>query len=267
MTAAPVHGSSRRSIVWLVAAVVAAAGVLGGCRVDATVSVAVGADGSGSITLTLVADADLVARAPGLAADLRFADAVAAGWVVTGPAATSDGGLRVDLVHPFADVAQATALLANINGAGGPLHDVSLTRTADGATTDVRGVLRVDGGLDAFSDPDLLAALGAGPYANAIAASGSSPDDVAAVTLRLSLPGSVSDFSGTRRGDAVVWTAPLDGSTVAVTASSRLGGSSGLWSVIAGVAVVLLVVWLLVGAALAVLVVRARRRRAARRPG
>ena len=39
-------------------------------------------------------------QAPGLAADLRFDDAVAAGWVVEGPTATADGGLTVTLRHP-----------------------------------------------------------------------------------------------------------------------------------------------------------------------
>lgn len=228
-------------------------------------SVAVDSDGFGTVALALVADAELLSRTPGLAANLRFADAVSAGWVVTGPTAGPDGELRVDLVHRFADVAEATALLASVNGSGGPLHDVVLARTGGGATTNVSGVLRVDGGLDAFSDPELLAALGAGPYASAMAATGLAIGDVAAVTLRVSLPGSVSPGSGTKRNDAVEWTVPLDGSTVDVSASSRLGEGSGVWGVIAGVALVLLVVWVIGGAALAALVVRARRRRRATR--
>ena len=109
-------------------ALVVVALALTACKVDATVDVAVKADGTGVITLTAVADADVVAQAPGLAEDLRFDDAIAAGWVLTPPAATDTGGLQVVLTHEFATVEEATALLQSINGAGGPLHDVVLTR-------------------------------------------------------------------------------------------------------------------------------------------
>lgn len=242
--------------------------LLCGCRVDATVSVAVEADGSGSINVVVVADSQLVGRAPGLADDLRFADARAAGWSLTGPQATPDGGLRVDLVHGFTDVAQATALLASINGPAGPLHGMTLVRVGGGSPAiSITGVLRVDGGLDAFTDPELLATLGAAPYAAEIAADGASIGDVASVTLRVALPGSVSAGSGARRGGAVEWVAPLDGSALDVAASARAGGGSGIWGVIADAALFILVIWLIVGVVLVVVVMRARRRRVMRRAG
>ena len=65
--------------------------LLAACRVDATVDIVMGVDGSGHITVTAIADADVVSKAPGLAADLRFDDVKAAGWTVTEPAATNDG--------------------------------------------------------------------------------------------------------------------------------------------------------------------------------
>ena len=46
--------------------------VVTGCRLDVDVHVAMERDGSGVVTVTAVADAELVARAPGLAADLRL---------------------------------------------------------------------------------------------------------------------------------------------------------------------------------------------------
>ncbi len=244
--------------------VVAAMAVLGACRVDARVDVAVAADGSGSVMLTLVADADLVRRAPGLVDDVRFADAVAAGWVVEGPTTLADGGLRVELRHPFADVGEANALLASINGPGGPLQAITLTRGTNATTTAVAGALRVDGGIDAFTDPELLAAVGAQPYADAIAGDTAAVGDVVSVVLRVELPGTVSARSGTRHGSAVEWTAPLDGSTLDVSASARANGG-GAWGVLATVALVAMLAWLALGAALLTLVVRARRRRARRR--
>ena len=75
-------------------ALVVVALALTACKVDTTVDVTVNADGSGVITLTAVADADVVAQAPGLAEDLRFDDAIAAGWVLD--AARGDRGRRVD---------------------------------------------------------------------------------------------------------------------------------------------------------------------------
>ncbi|MGZ4674378.1 MAG: hypothetical protein ACXV8K_17085, partial [Ilumatobacteraceae bacterium] len=79
-----------------------AAMLLTACHVDTTVDIAMGSDGAGKITVTAIADAAVLAQAPGLADDLRFDDAKTAGWTLTGPAATSDGGLRVELSHPFA---------------------------------------------------------------------------------------------------------------------------------------------------------------------
>ena len=45
---------------------------------------------------------------------------------MTGPTATDDGGLQVELTHTFANPEEATALLQSINGSGGPLHGVVL---------------------------------------------------------------------------------------------------------------------------------------------
>ena len=81
------------------ALIVIAVMLLSACRVDTTIDISMHSDGSGEITLTAIADADVVAKAPGLAEDLRFDDAEAAGWTVTGPTATSGGGLQVELTH------------------------------------------------------------------------------------------------------------------------------------------------------------------------
>lgn len=253
-------------------ALVVVALALTACKVDTTVDVMVKADGSGVITLTAVADADVLAQAPGLAEDLRFDDAIAAGWVLTPPAATETGGLEVVLTHEFATVEEATALLQSINGVGGPLHDVVLSRivTDDDITTSLAGTLRVDGGIDAFADPDVLAAIGGSPYADNIAATGLRPTDVVTFTFNADLPGeSTTPATGTVDGEqALTWSVPLDGTTADLTSSTVLaqGTPSSIWGTVATIALIMLVAWCVVAVAFIAFVSRARKQRAQRRP-
>ncbi|MFZ9482674.1 MAG: hypothetical protein ACO3AV_07220, partial [Ilumatobacteraceae bacterium] len=207
---------------------------------------------------------------PGLADDLRFDDAVAAGWQVTGPSVTDEGGLKVEVSHPFQTIEQATALLASVSGANGPLHDVALTRavTADTVTTGITGTLRVDGGLSAFADPDLLAAVGATPYADAITAAGLQPAQAATVTVRIALPGSLAaaDPQATVEDGAQVWAVPLDGTafTLSSTATQALGDPSSMWATIADISLVGLVVWVIAAVGFIAFVARARAARSRR---
>ena len=179
------------------ALIVIAVMVLSPCHVNATVDISMGDDGSGRITVTAVADADVVKKAPGLADDLRFDDAKAAGWTVTPPTGTDDGGLQVELTHPFANPEEATALLQSINGSGGPLHNVTMSRVVRdvGTTMLLAGSLRIDG-MAAFADPDVLAAVGATPYAEEVVASGQGPSQAVAVTVRAALPGKINFVDG-----------------------------------------------------------------------
>jgi len=251
-----------------VLAIVVAALALAACKVDTTIDVAVKADGSGTITLTAVADADVVAQAPGLAEDLRFDDAVAAGWVLTPPAATAAGGLQVVLTHDFTTVAEASALLTSINGSGGPLHDVVLSRvvTSDEITTTLAGTLRVDGGLDAFADPDVLAAIGGSPYADNIAAANLRPTDAVTVAFTAHLPGKVvTTASGVE--PTLTWSVPLDQSAADLSASSVIaqGQPSSSWGTISKVALIALVAWCVIAFGFIAFVAKARRARARRR--
>ncbi len=252
-------------------ALVVVALALTACKVDTTVDVAVKADGTGVITLTAVSDADVLAQAPGLADDLRFDDAIAAGWVLTPPAATAAGGLQVLLTHEFATVEEATALLQSINGAGGPLHDVVLTRAVTDAdiTTSLAGTLRVEGGIDAFADPDVLAAIGGSPYADNIAATGLRPTDVVTFTFTADLPGeSTTPTEGTAGGDeTLTWSVPLDQTSVDVTASSVLaqGTTSSIWGTVSTIALVAFLAWCVLAVAFIAFVAKARKQRAQRR--
>jgi hypothetical protein len=218
-----------------------------------------------------VADADLVTQAPGLAEDLRFDDAVAAGWQVEGPTATDLGGLTVTVRHDFATVQEATALLQSLNGPDGPLHDVVIGRTVtpDEITTTLSGNIRVANGLDAFADPDVLASIGGSPYANDLAAANLRPSDVVTFTLSADLPGSaVTPASGTTDEPAQTWTVPLDGTTADLATTSVLaqGSESSIWGTVANVALFALVAWCVLAVAFIAFVAKARRDRARRRP-
>jgi hypothetical protein len=241
--------------------------VLAACHVDTTVELVIGPDGTGSLTVTAVADGDVVRQAPGLAADLRFDDAKAAGWSVDGPTATADGGLRVVLTHPVTSAAEATNLLASL---GPPFVGMKLDRVVskdgDTATTTLSGQLALTGGFGAFADSDLLAAIGGAPYAAQLAASGATPASALSVTLRARLPGTVQDTNGRDDKGTRTWTAPMDGKAAVVQLRTHQSpGGSGLASVVATGLLVLLVAWLVAATAFIVSVVRARARRAKRR--
>jgi hypothetical protein len=266
----------RRILFVLLAALALAA-----CKVDTRVDVAVQPDGTGSITLTAVADAELVTKAPGLAEDLRFDDVTAAGWSVDGPTPTTDGGLKVVVTHPFATVEEATALLQSLNGPDGPLHGVTLGRTVtpDDITTTLAGTISVSNGLDAFADPDVLAAIGGSPYAADLAAANLRPADVVTFTFTADLPGSTTSSSaasstvastvtGAAPAGALSWSVPLDGTTadLATTAVLAQGSSSGgMWGTVATIALVALIAWVLLAVAFIAFVAKVRRDKARRR--
>ncbi len=242
--------------------------LLTACQLDVRVELVVAPDGTGTVTVTAVADAEVVQRAPGLAADLRFDDAVGAGWSVEGPAATEDGGLRVVLTHPVTSAAEATNVLASL---GPPFTDMVLARQVsdDGRTTTtvLTGTLVLGGGFEAFADADLLAAVGGAPFADELAAAGATPAENMTVLLRADLPGDLDQRSnGTDVDGARQWEAPLDGSSSPVELQTVQRPGGGGWSsLLATVLLILLVGWLVAATAFIVSVVRARARRAARR--
>jgi hypothetical protein len=250
------------------ALIVIAVLALSACRVDATVDVTVNQQGAGTIVIAATADADVVKQAPRLADDLRFDDAVAAGWTVPKPASTADGGLKVELTHSFATPEEATALLQSINGTGGPLRSVSLTRTVSQSGTRIAlaGAARIDG-LAAFADPDMLTALkGTTPYADQIAAANLSPAQAIGVTIRATLPGKLSTATGTVKDGVVSWAVPLDGTQLDLATTAVDDHSAAkIWGAAANVALAALAVWCVVAVAFIVWVARKRNRRAQHR--
>ncbi|MGD9701918.1 MAG: hypothetical protein AB7Q42_24370 [Acidimicrobiia bacterium] len=184
---------------WRALALIAALVALGACRVDATVAVTVAEDGSGSIALTVTADADVVRDAPDLANDLRLDDLQEAGWTADGPTATDTGGLQLELSHPFASPEEATALLGQLSGDGGPLDGfrVEQHRSFARLTTELSGAVAFEDGLAALADDDVIEQIGGAPYLATLADREIPVGDAFGLRLVVTTPGDVVQTDGT----------------------------------------------------------------------
>lgn len=223
-------------------------------------------DGTGTITLEIVVDAEVVARVPTVAEELVLDDVIAAGWEVDGPTATDDGGLRLVLTHTFESDREATNLLRSL---GGPFKDMEMQRTTNGdeVTTQVGGRIGLTEGFATFADDELIEVVGGFPFADEIAESGATPSESIAVVVRADLPGEVIDeaTNADDRDDGVlVWNVPTDGSVLQWLGAARQAPEEGApWArPVAIAALVALIAWLVFMTGLIVLVVVARWRRA-----
>lgn len=236
----------------LVPLLVLLAVLVSACRVDTTVSVALAEDGSGEVRVTTVLDDPAVARLPDLdddgvsgAADLvalvRVDDLESAGWSVGEPAEAGDG-LALTVSRPFGTPEEADAILAELTGPDGALRDLHVTRSASFGRTELgfSGTADLSGGLEAFGDEGLAAALDGEPLgqdAAAIEAAIGTPL-AEAVTLEV-----VADLDG----DATTWAPRLGDPPLAMVAESTSTDATVLLLTgVAVVAAVALVVLLLV---------------------
>lgn len=234
------------------------------CRVDVRIDVTADDTGAGSIAVTVDLDAEAVTLVPGLAEDLRIDDLISSGWVIEGPTQINSGGLRVILRYAFESPAEATTAMRQISGPNGPLLNPELKRTIDGRTvsTTLDATLQFVGGIEAFSDPTLSATIGAAPWAATAEKLGVDPTQSVGVTLVAHLPGDIKKSTGTEADGGVIWTAPNDGTAVAVvigTAESKVDG--GFWQILASIFGYILGLWLIIIGILILLVVFARHRR------
>ena len=263
------HGHVRRPLLLLLAL---AAGLLTSCRLDVDVAVTMDADGSGTVRVRAVADADLVAAEPGVVDGLAVDDLIAAGWVVTGPEPTAEGGAVVILDHDYDDASGLAALLRSV---GAPLLTPEVTRELNEDSTEAVNTLTASLGLpdgaSSFSDERLVASLGAPPFDDVLS-DGTPLSDRLGFTVTVLLPGELTEHDGrassTESGArSVSWTAPLDGTTQTIAiASFQSTATGGSWAEpIATAARVALVVWVAASIAFIGWVILARRRREERR--
>ena len=239
-------------------ALVALAVVAAGCKADVTVTLDGRDDGSGTVRVEVVADADLAARAD-LSSAVRADDLRQAGWAVSPVEPHPGGGVQVVASKPFADAAAASDVVAEVAGPGGPLQGFRLSRARGlvRSTTRFEGTVDLGAGLSAFGDPGVAKVLGTPSGldpAEVAAASGGRP--LVDVHVAVHLPGPVAAEGATVHGSTATWDVPLGQrrqllATSTDVATRRLAG--------VGVAVVALAL------AGVVLLVRPRRRATRRR--
>src|SRR5215211_1993508 len=131
-----------------------------GCRVDATTTVEVAEDGSGTVTVEVVLDQEAADRVPDLAEQLRVRDLQRTGWTITGPEQTADG-VTIIAAKDFGDPEQLATVLAEVGGDRGPVVDPALDRGRGFGTTsyDFDGTLDLSRGIATFSDRQLTRLL------------------------------------------------------------------------------------------------------------
>ncbi|MCY4067870.1 MAG: hypothetical protein OXE79_02010 [Acidimicrobiaceae bacterium] len=151
------------SVVGLVAALLLLAAA---CRVDTAVHVEVGDAGSGTVTVVVNADARAVESVGELAGELRFDDAVEAGWTVQDPLSDVAGGVQLRAVKRFESAGQLKQVLDEIAGPDAIFsnvdlrHDRSFAKSAYSFTADINPALP----LETFSDDALAAVFGGQPF-------------------------------------------------------------------------------------------------------
>lgn len=225
------------------------------CSVDATVTVHMKANGSGTVSVRVVLDraaVQAVEIAGGKLDDrIRLDDLTAAGWRVTPWRRAAAGGAAIVVSKPFTRPEQVRAIVREVNGSSGPLRGFGAAR--DGSTFSTHW--RASGGADlrqvdlgVTQDPELLAALTAKRVDPQVLAAriAAQAGGALRVRTRLELPGASQELT-VASGHRGVTAAAVD-----ETAWGRIA------LLVAGVAAVL--------AALALVIVgeaRARRRRSA----
>jgi hypothetical protein len=231
------------------------------CQVRTTVDVAMAEDGSGEVAVTVRLDAEALARVPDvdgdgtsgladLAALVRTEDLVAAGWTVGEPAESGEGGAALRVTRPFGTPDEADTILAELTGPSGVLRDLDVSRSTSFGRTELgfSGTADLSGGLEAFGDEGLAAALDGEPLGQ----------DAAAIEAAAGVPLAEAvtfEITADLDGSATSWTPVLGEAPVTMAADTTAYDLPVLVLVAVAVAAALALV-----AVLVVRLARSRRR-------
>jgi hypothetical protein len=199
---------TRRALLALVASILATAG----CQVRTEVGVRVEEDGSGVVSVAVGLDEDAVDRVGRLEDALRLEDLVATGWEISEPTLEADGFTWIRGSKPFATAAEAGQVMAEVAGEHGPFREFAVTRERSFARTSYgfEGTIDLTGGLEAFGDDALAAALDGEPLGEDIAAIeeriGAAIDEAFSIRVAVRLPGDLGSTNApTRAENGAVW--------------------------------------------------------------
>ena len=163
--------------------------LLGGCRVDAEVTVSVAGRG-GEVGVRFEADREAMAVLGSprvIAQSVQVADLRRAGWEVSEPRKTEGGGAVISASKAFARPAELGPLIEELAGPAGPLQGFRLDR--DRGLIQVR--YRLSGGLYLGEAPgELLTGFGNDPgLAGRLSAAGVDPQRVTALLTQRAVEG------------------------------------------------------------------------------
>jgi putative hydrolase of the HAD superfamily len=212
-----------------------------GCRVDATVEVDVADDGSGTVGVIVVADAEAAALGGLDAAGLQTDDLAAAGWTVTPPVTLDDGSVRLEVEKPFASAEELPAVLAEVSDAFDQMT-LESDRSFGAVTWTLRGDIDLSSGPAVLGDEQLAALLGGQALGRDIAALeqqiGTSVADATSLTF-------VVDMPGDNRNE---WAATLGQAPIPIEAEGEVTNDRArAFAIVALVAGGLLLLWILLG--------------------
>ncbi len=224
--------------------------VLSACEGTVDVLIDVEEDGSGAVGVVVGLDEDAASQILDLesGAGLPLIDLNEAGWIIDPPAVGDDGRTTIGASKDFGTAEQLRDVLGEISGDAELFADFDLIRTKGFARVDYELTGQISpSGVESFSDPALVAALGR-PIESFIADAGGTADDVR-VNVRVVLPGTTNEdvrLTGTPvevDDDGVVrsWSATLadQTSTSIATASFTRNVAPLVWRGVAVVAAVL----------------------------
>ena len=229
--------------------------LLGACEVRTDVAVRVDEDGSGTVVVTVVMDAEAAARLGDPATALRTDDLAAAGWTLDEPG-TDDGILTLRATRSFASPAELPGVLDEVGGVDGVFRGTELS-VSDGfnTTTYTFGTeVELTGNPEQFGDELLTSSLGGlalGRTPEELAFEGAADPSTATLRVLVELPGGAPRTDGTAGGDRAVWEFPMTGgepTNAQLSSESSLGGSATLvLFVLGGVALLVAVGLAVVG--------------------
>jgi len=238
----------------VVVAAFLAALVAGGCEMQVDLGVDVERNGSGRVAVAVDLDAEAADRLPDLGDQLRLDDLEAAGWEIEGPTATAGGSTVLSATRAFATPEEATRVLRDVGGAGGPFQGLEVARQSSFLTTDYTftGAVDLAAGVEAFADDELRRlfegsgfSLGTADLEQAI---GAPVDETFFFEVRATLPGSITvEGTGVEDGAGAVWN-PVVGERLILAASSEtLHRQRVAWLALSSAAFLAIVVVVVVG--------------------
>lgn len=222
------------------------------CRVDTSVDIVVADDGSGTVTVTIVADAEAVSLLVDDPSELRFGDLEAAGWELEGPTA-GDGGVTIVAEKPFLSAEELAGVLDEIAGPDVVFSGVTLLQDHHFAriglspsSTDYDFTATVDPSpeLESFGDEFLAGELDNLPLGRSLLRIETDSDTTfeqsLTVAITVQLPSGASSDSGDVVDDTTTWNFSFGDEPLDIDARASIDDIlPRVWATVALVALVL----------------------------